>query len=140
MKNGLIVLCFIAPAQAIAGTSYNHLYDDPQAQRIFIEKKIQDFFPEPGLAQSMITIANCESTGLIHWIPDGTLRPNGSGSSARGTFQVLLRYHAQQIQDMGLDMQNIDDYMTFVRQLYDERGFRPWDPSRHCWGQQIVQN
>jgi len=110
-------LLIIQLQQALAGGNQGYLYRDAQAQRSFIEGKIREFFPEPGLAVAMITIANCESTGLIHWESDGTLRPNEAGSSARGTFQVLLRYHADQIEKMGLDMQNIDDYMTFVRRL-----------------------
>ena len=117
------------------------IYTDIEAQRVLVQQKIQEYFPEDGLSQTMITIANCESTGLIHWQEDGTLLPHSTGaSSSAGVFQVLLKYHADQIQAMGLDMQDIDDYMTFVRQLYNEARLHPWDASASCWGTRIAQN
>ncbi len=117
------------------------LHHDEEKQRIFIRQKIREYFPDT--FDTMLAIAHCESTGLIHWYPDGTLRPNEAGkSSAAGVFQVLLKRHGPDINRMGLDMHNIDDYMTFVRWLHDRTRdpFSDWNASRRCWQARLAQN
>ena len=135
-----ILLCIVVSTSASADSEYNHLYGNPTAQRKFMETKIHAYFPGQ-LGHTMIAIANCESTGLVHWLPDGRLRPHSTGkSSAAGTFQVLLTYHRKQIRSMGLDMRNVDDYMKFVLYLHKQQGLHPWDASRKCWQSRIAQN
>lgn len=103
-------------------STYEHLYDDPQAQAAFIRLKIREYFPAD-VAEAMIAVANCESTGLIHWLPDGSLRPHNTGaSSARGVLQILFNLHKPDYQRMGLNMYDIDDYMRYARHLYDTQG------------------
>jgi len=107
----------------------------PENQSAEIQQKIHEFFPDVEVASIMIAIATCESTGLIHWGTDGKLLPNSYGnSSAAGVFQILLYTHRKKIKEMGLDMSNIDHYMTFVRHLYDMEKYNPWRASKHCWG------
>lgn len=115
------------PPASMAVGDYSHLYENPQEQRAFIEAKIYQYFPEPGIAQAMIAIANCESTGLVHWLPDGTLRPNipkkgEEPSSARGFLQILFNLHRPDYERLGLDVSDIDDYMRFARHLFDTQG------------------
>lgn len=116
------------------------LYGDTTAQAAFIKEKIKQYFPRD--YPVMIAIANCESTGLIHWMPDGSLRPNAEGaSSAAGVFQVLLQEHRKSIARHDLDMENIDDYLTFVKLLVDGRpNYGDWNASRHCWAPQVASN
>lgn len=119
---------------------YSHLYADQYAQKVFVQEKITEFFPTT--YRTMLAIASCESTGLIHWLPDGTLRPHDAGaSSAAGVFQVLLGLHRDEIQSLGLDMSNPDDYFTFVRHLHDRNSnpFSDWNASRHCWQTRLAQ-
>lgn len=107
--------------------SMEHLYANQEEQAEFIIKKIREYFPNPREARIMLTIAKCESTGLIHWLPDGSLRPNSAGeSSAAGVFQVLLKKHREMYEKIGLDMHDIDDYMKFVVYLKKTQGFSAW--------------
>jgi len=61
-----------SPQTAHAEAQHAHLYDNQEAQADFIKGKIREYFPED-VAEAMIAVANCESTGLIHWRSDGTL-------------------------------------------------------------------
>jgi hypothetical protein len=81
---------------------YAHLYNNPSAQAAFIEQKIREHFPAD-VAEAMIHVADCESTGLVHWMPDGTLRPHDKReSSARGVLQILFQLHGPDIQRKSL--------------------------------------
>lgn len=135
------VLCGIILSTQIATAEVRHhdLYRDAALQSDYLKEKIRERFPEPGVAEVMIAIAACEASGnprglLIHWEPNGRLLPNSAGGQARGTFQVMSRLHAPDMARRGLDINNLDDYLTFVRYLYDRNnGYRDWRPSRHCW-------
>ncbi len=101
-------------------------------QATYVAGLIREHFPDN--YQTMLAIARCESTGLIHRDTDGTLLRNQSGSSAQGVFQVLMSVHRSEMTRLGLDPDNDEDYMTYVRYLYDHQGLSPWAESRHCWG------
>lgn len=116
------------------------LFVNEERQRQFIQEKILEYFPED--PATMLAIAYCEtrSRPFIHWEADGSLRPHDEGeSTAAGTFQVLLYLHGPDIQARDLDMYDIDDYMSFVRYLYDRGSSRTsdWDESRSCWQSRI---
>lgn len=132
----MIVICTLALALAnptIAGESLT-----AEAQRKHISTLIAEYFPDD--YATMKAIANCESTGLLHRLPDGSLLPNKEGSSARGVFQVLMGVHAEEMQRMGLDPTNDDNYMTYVRHLYDSQGLSPWKESSDCWNPTYANN
>lgn len=135
----LCAVVFSTQNAAADAQQYADLYSDSQAQSDFLKKKIHEYFSEEGVAEVMIAIAACEASNnprglLIHWQPDGSLFPNSAGGQARGTFQVMSRQHAPEMKQRGLDINNLDDYLTFVRYLYDRNnGFNDWYPSRHCW-------
>lgn len=97
-------------------------------------QKIKEYFPD---APYMVYVANCESTGLIHLEPDGRLLANKKGSTARGVFQILMRVHEPEMRKQGLDPGNIDDYLTYARQLYDAKKLTPWESTEHCWGDKV---
>lgn len=96
-----------------------------------VELLIAEYFPEA--KKTMVAIASCESTGLIHREEDGSLLRNKEGSTARGVFQVLMRVHGPEMKRMGLDPNNDDDYMTYVRHLKDTYGLTPWEETKDCW-------
>ena len=99
----------------------------------FLRQKIQEHLND----KLMEIIAACESTGspkrIKHWNEDGSLVANPD-SSARGALQTLVYLHRKRIAELGLDMNNIDDYMRFVKDLKKRQGYGAWNPSRHCWG------
>jgi hypothetical protein len=96
-------------------------------------QKIKRVFSD---APYMLDVANCESTGLIHR-EKGSLIKNRQGSSAQGVFQVLMSRHRAEMQKMGLDPNNTEDYLEYVRHLYDTFGLKPWAESKKCWQKQI---
>ena len=145
------IFAIMSPLRALAGSAENEivweaLFQDPASQTAFMERKIHEYFPNEHVARVMIAIASCESTGhasaeIIHWEPNGHLLKNASGGQARGAFQVMSQVHAKEMQSNGLTMGDIDDYMTFVKMLYDQNGFAPWAESQRCWkNQQYARN
>ncbi len=97
-----------------------------------IAEKIQQVFPD---APIMLFVANCESAGLVHREPDGSLKRNETGGSARGVFQVLMGLHDEELQRRGLNPHYDADYFRFVRILYDQGKLQPWAESSACWKQ-----
>ena len=141
MSIGLVLqlmLTSMAHAAKSPPDPYQHLYGDPAAQAAFIKMKLREYFPKH--YRTMLAIASCESTGLQHWNPDGSLVKN-PGSSAEGFMQVLLKLHRPEIKAMGLDMQDLDDYLKFVYWLYARppSRFSDWTPSKHCWGPKVAK-
>ncbi len=144
----LVTILFASSAtladEATASIDTQALYTNPEAQAAFITKKIKEHFPRT--YPTMIAIASCESHRdglLVHWEPDGSLRPNeAKKSSAAGVFQVTLYGHRDAIASLGLDMNNIDDYLTFVKYLVDGRNGKltDWNASRHCWAPRVASN
>ena len=128
------------------GIVWQDLFQDPAWQTEFMEQKIHEYFPDERVAQIMIAIASCESTGpgsdqIVQWEPDGKLLHNRDGGQARGAFQVMMFTHADEMKRLGLHIGNIDDYMTFVKILYQQGRFAPWESSRDCWQQErVAQN
>jgi hypothetical protein len=97
---------------------------EPAEQREYIAELIVEFFPEN--FRTMKRIAECESTGMQHREPDGSLIPNRQGSPARGVFQIMMNIHEPEMRRLGLDPNNDRDYMEYVRRLHDQRGVQPW--------------
>lgn len=129
----VIACVLITTYSAQAREKYSHLHSDPKGQAVLMETKMREYFPEHA-AEAMIAVAECESTGLLHWLPDGSLRPHSThSSSARGVLQILIDLHGPDIERMGLDMNDIDDYMVFARHLYDTQG------PQNAWKECVVQ-
>lgn len=123
----MIAICALALAHASPTIASESLAADGKE----VEQMIAQFFPEEH--KTMVAIASCESTGLVHREADGSLIPNKEGSSARGVFQVLMNLHGPEMKRMGLDPNNDDDYMTYVRYLKETFGLTPWAESKNCW-------
>ncbi len=121
-----------------AATNVPRFANDTE-QSDFIRQAIIKRFPDD--YDIMLAIAYCEtrSRPFIHWLEDGSLRPHDAGAStASGIYQVLVGYHKEAIDEMGLDMSNLDDYLTFVERLKNESpNYGAWDESRSCWESRI---
>lgn len=137
---GAFMLFVSSAAHADEPVDYEALYANPTAQAAFIKEKIKEHFPQD--YPVMIAIASCESTGLVHWTADGSLLPQSEGkSSAAGVFQVTLKGHAKSIAKHGLNMEDIDEYMKFVKVLRDgQPNYADWNSSRDCWSPRIASN
>lgn len=94
-----------------------------------VEALIAEHFPDK--FKTMRAIAKCESK-LIHR-ENGELLKERGGGTARGAFQVLMRIHGPVMERLGLDPNNDDDYMTYVRYLVKHYGLTPWAETKSCW-------
>jgi hypothetical protein len=73
----------------------------------------------------MVAIIGCES-GYIHYLPNGKVLQGRVHSPDTGVAQINVKAHGARIKEMGLDVNNIVDNLTFARMLYDEQGATPW--------------
>lgn len=128
-----LVICLLGlanPNPAIADESLA----DTAVEQVHAETLIAEYFPDN--YRIMKAIAICES-GLIHRQPDGNLKQNDSGTSAEGMFQVLMSAHKKEMLRLGLDSNNDDDYMTYVKIMYNAQGLAPWADSKKCWKRKV---
>jgi len=136
LKNRVLSLFFVL-ACAYAGPSSgktDEVSEQPTVRLTTSEgrqiaEKIRQEFPD---APIMVHVANCESTGLIHK-ENGQLIRSRIDGLGEGVFQVQMPVHRKRMSKMGLNPNNLDHYFTFVRQLYNESGLKPWKSSRPCW-------
>lgn len=151
LKKHLLVVALIAAIGLVAASAptsawampTQYMPRDPNLQKAVVEGYVRYYFGDD--ADLMLSVAECESTGLIHLEPNGKLRPNRNGSGAAGVFQVMLPIHAERAAGLGLNIKNnLDHYIRFVRHLYleDKRrggtGFRDWHSSSRCWSRRIA--
>jgi hypothetical protein len=99
------------------------------SEKIDLAHQIRAVFAD---APIMMRVAMCES-GIVHR-ENGELKRNKQGSSARGMFQVMMYYHEPEMRRMGLNPNRIDEYLIYVRYLFDKQGLKPWAESKPCWG------
>ena len=97
-------------------------------EKLDLARQIRAVFAD---APIMVRVAMCES-GLTHR-ENGELLRNKNGSSARGAFQVMMSYHGPEMRKMGLDPRRTDEYLAYVRFLYDQQKLAPWKESQACW-------
>jgi len=94
-----------------------------------IEKFVTDYFADiPILAG----IAKCESH-FRHLNSNGEVLEGEENSDDRGVMQINLWYHAKTAEELGLDIQNLDDNVAYARYLYEKEGAKPWMSSSACW-------
>mgnify|MGYP000395018015 CR=1 FL=1 len=121
-------------ASSVMANNEDYSYVSYQNQDQFIRQKMREHI---GYDPLLEVIAGCESTGdpkrIKHWDRNGNLVKNPN-SSASGSLQVLLQYHSDWIDAEGRDMQDIDEYMMFVKTLFEAQGYEAWYPSKSCWG------
>lgn len=103
------------------------------AESLDLARQIKAVFAD---APIMVRVAMCES-GLVHR-ENGELLRNKNGSSARGAFQVMMSYHGPKMKKMGLDPRRTDEYLAYVRFLYDQQKLAPWSESKRCWSKPVT--
>lgn len=87
----------------------------------------------------MIQVARCEST-FRHILSDGTVLRGMVDPADVGVMQINERYHGVRAKEMGLDLTDIYDNMTYARDLYERQGTQPWNASAPCWSPTIAMN
>ncbi|MEK7176764.1 MAG: hypothetical protein AAB719_00480 [Patescibacteria group bacterium] len=94
-----------------------------------IERFINDYFADiPVLAK----IAGCESH-YRHFNSKGNVLRGEENSFDRGVMQINVLYHAEDAEEMGLDVHDLDDNVKYARYLYEKQGAKPWMSSSACW-------
>ena len=94
-----------------------------------VEKFIRDYFADtPILAE----IAKCESH-YRQFNADGEVLRGKQNSYDRGVMQINILYHAEKAEELGLDLNNLDDNVAYARYLYEKEGAKPWMSSSACW-------
>ncbi len=96
-------------------------------------RQIRALFPD---APIMVRVAMCES-GLVH-MENGDLKRGYADGLDVGVFQVRLPAHGQEMRRRGLSPYRLDEYLAYVRHLFDTQGLKPWKSSRKCWGNQTT--
>ena len=89
--------------------------------------------PEPitfsSLPIELQHIARCESSG----------KQSARGPLGEiGIFQIFPKYHLSNAKQMGLDIYDPIDNMTYAIYLYKKNGLRDWFSSKSCWLKKIA--
>jgi len=94
-----------------------------------VEKFINDYFADiPVLAD----IAKCESR-FRQFNSTGDILKGKKNSFDRGVMQINVLYHAETADNLGLDINSLDDNVAYARYLYEKQGAKPWMSSSSCW-------
>lgn len=94
-----------------------------------IEKFINDYFADIPI---LVEIARCESH-YRHFNSKGGVLKGNEDQRDTGVMQINLFYHAKALEQLGLNIQNLDDNVAYARYLYEKEGAKPWMASSACW-------
>lgn len=95
-----------------------------------IEAYVKTYFAEnPILAE----IARCEST-YRQLDKDGQVLRGKVNSADVGVMQINEAYHKETATDMGLNLEDFEDNLSYAQYLYEKQGTQPWKSSKPCWG------
>lgn len=100
-----------------------------------IELIVRNYFAD---APVMVQIARCESN-FRQYNANGVVLKNPT-SSAKGVFQIMESLHTRTASNLGHDILTIEGNLGYARHLYEREGTRPWNASRHCWGNTLAMN
>ncbi len=129
-------------AVPVADAAYGHIAtkeDHITEERLIgtnTENAVRSYFKDIPV---MIQIARCESA-FRHTLPDGTVLRGKVDGADTGVMQINMRYHSQKARELGLDLTNLYDNLTYARDLYERQGTRPWASSASCWSPTIAMN
>ncbi|MFH1472968.1 MAG: hypothetical protein ABIF06_00950 [bacterium] len=131
----------ISEATAVAGGRVESEYNIPLREEVKvedyapisdsknIEKYINDYFADiPVLAQ----IAKCESR-YRHLNSRGEVLKGEKNRYDIGVMQINVLYHAEDANELGLDVYTLDGNAAYARYLYERQGVKPWMSSSACW-------
>ena len=85
----------------------------------------------------MIQVARCEST-FRHTLADGSVLRGKVDGRDTGVMQINTYYHGETAEELGLDLEVLQDNMAYARNLYERQGTQPWSASSPCWGRTLA--
>ena len=85
----------------------------------------------------MIQVARCESR-FRHTLADGSILRGEVDSRDIGVMQINTGFHGERAVELGLNLKNIYDNMTYARDLYERKGTQPWNASASCWNRTLA--
>ncbi len=113
-----------ASSQEVRSGDYGPMTDPEN-----VAKFLKDYFADVPL---LAKIGACESHNRQYNSNGATLRGE-QNSYDRGVMQINVLYHQKTANEMGLDLNKIDDNVAFARYLYEKFGAKPWMSSSPCW-------
>lgn len=78
-------------------------------------------------------IARCESGGN-QFNKDGTVKRGVINPKDVGKFQINEFYHLEDSRKLGMDIYTLQGNTEYALHLYKTQGTKPWNWSKHCWG------
>lgn len=117
--------------------AFGTVFDSYQVKTVVVvdtESIVREYFADIPI---MIEIARCEST-FRHTLEDGSVLTGFVDDRDTGVMQINTGYHAATAEDLGFDLKNIFDNMTYARTLYERQGTQPWNASKPCWGRMVA--
>ena len=85
----------------------------------------------------MIQVARCEST-FRHTLADGSVLRGKVDGRDTGVMQINTYYHGETAEELGLNLEVLEDNMAYARNLYERQGTQPWSASSPCWGRTLA--
>ncbi len=85
----------------------------------------------------MVQVARCEST-FRHTLADGSVLRGHVDNRDVGVMQINTYYHGETAEQLGLDLEDIEDNMAYARDLYERQGTQPWSASAPCWSRTLA--
>lgn len=125
---------------ASTDTAYGHIARnaDISEQAISLpidtEAAVREYFSDIPI---MIEVARCEST-FRHTLADGSVLKGRVDSRDTGVMQINTYYHGKTAEQLGLDLENLQENMEYARNLYERQGTQPWSASSPCWGKTLA--
>lgn len=123
-----------------ADTSYGHIFTNVDTvEEVTLtaqdtEAIVREYFSDIPV---MIQVARCEST-FRHTLADGSVLRGKVDGRDTGVMQINTYYHGETAEELGLDLEILQDNMAYARNLYERQGTQPWSASSPCWGRTLA--
>lgn len=73
----------------------------------------------------MLAIVECES-GFVHYQTDGGVLRGRVTPADTGVMQINTDIHGARLEQLGLNVEKLEDNLKYGLMLYEESGHRPW--------------
>lgn len=100
---------------------------------IATEEYVRKYFSDIPI---MVEIARCESH-FKQFDPDGTIHRGVVNPADVGVMQINESYHLDRAKQNNYNIYSIEGNVSYARELYEDRGTKPWNSSKPCWGKYV---
>lgn len=112
----------------------NEVVVETQRSKEDAEHIVREYFSDIPI---MVEVAKCEST-FRHTQTDGSVLRGIVDNRDTGVMQINTYYHGDTAEQLGLDLEDIHDNLTYARYLYEKQGTQPWSASQPCWSRTLA--